>query len=302
MGNGGKLVLFGVSTLLGAIIATVILMALNASLLRVPDAPQSPPSRAGQASPNPVEQDYKAITERNLFRARLQAEIPKAKTEKEAEEEILTAAVKAMTLKGVMLTSENRDNYAVIDLGGQKGVWTYEVGEIVEKGLALKEIGKDSIRLEKGEFTASLRLFSPVAERMPGSRTANAVSGLQPQKKKTGQDFGKIDIAKEIRKEGSITLISKSLAERLKVDNNMVMSSISVKATTDGLKVVTVDKGSIAQKMGIVPDDTLKEINGHRLSSSEDMNRVYEALKNASAFEVKVWRSGKQEILRYEIR
>lgn len=306
MGSGRKLVPFGVATLLGVIIAIVILIAINASLLRVPDVTQSPLSRADQATserpPNPVEPDYKAITERNLFRAKLLAEIPKPEKEKETEEETLTAVVKAMTLKGVMLSAQNKDNYAVIDRGGQKGVWTYEIGEIIEKGLTLKEIGKDSIQLEKGEFTATLRLFSPVVERMPGPRTASAVNAPQPQKKKTGQDLGKIDIAKEIRKEGPVTLISKSLAERLKVDNNMVMSSIAVKATTDGIKVVTVDRGSIAQRMGIVPDDTLREINGHRLSSSEDMNRVYEALKNALTFEVKVWRKGKQETLRYEIR
>jgi type II secretory pathway component PulC len=54
--------------------------------------------------------------------------------------------------------------------------------------------------------------------------------------------------------------------------------------------------------MGIAPDDTLQEVNGLKLSSSEDMNKVYEALKNATTFEVKVLRRGHSETLRYEIR
>ena len=88
----------------------------------------------------------------------------------------------------------------------------------------------------------------------------------------------------------------------MKTDNNMVMSSIAVKAAADGLKVVAVDRGSIAQRMGITPDDTLQEVNGHRLNSSEDMNKVYEALKNETNFNLKVLRKGKSETLRYEIR
>ena len=50
--------------------------------------------RVGQISGAslPVEErDYKALMDRNLFRAKLQVEIPKPKTEKEIEEEALTA-------------------------------------------------------------------------------------------------------------------------------------------------------------------------------------------------------------------
>ena len=98
---------------------------------------------------------------------------------------------------------------------------------------------------------------------------------------------------KGIRKEGSVTLIPKSLAERLKADNNIVMSSVAVKAANDGLKVVAVDQGSVAQKIGIAPDDTLQAINGHRLDASEDMNKVYDELKNVTNFEVRLLRRGR---------
>jgi S1-C subfamily serine protease len=80
------------------------------------------------------------------------------------------------------------------------------------------------------------------------------------------------------------------------------MSSIAIKPGADGVKVVAVDQGSIAQRMGIAPDDTLQEVNGQKLSSAGDMNQVYEALKNATNFEVKVLRNGRSETLRYEIR
>jgi type II secretory pathway component PulC len=303
--DGRKLIPFGISTLSGAVVGVVILLAVNAALLRVPDAPQSAPSKPAQApnSPTtgPVEPDYKALMERNLFRAKLQVEIPKPKSEKEIEEEALTATVKPMALKGVVLGLHKKDSYAVIDLGGQKGVWAYEEGEVVEKGLALKEIHKDSIKLEKGEFAVILKLFTPVYQRTAGTQPIATPDTLRPQKGAAG----KIDLSKEIkgiRKEGGVTLIPKSLADKLKADNNMVMSSVAVKASDNGLKVVAVDQGSIAQKIGIAPDDTLQEINGHKLNASGDMNKLYDELKNATDFEVTVLRRGQQETLRYEIR
>jgi len=293
---------FAISTLSGVVVGVVTLLAVNAALLRIPDAPQPSAEKKAQATSSqpigPAENEYKALMERNLFRAKLQVEIPKPKTDKEIEDEALTAAVKAMALKGVVMGAQKKDSYAVIDLGGQKGVWAYEPGELVENGLALKEIRKDSIRLEKGDFAVILKLFSPVYERTGGEGGARSQAAM-------AAPVGKVDLSKEmkgIRKEGSVTLIPKSLADKLKANNNIVMSSVAVKASNNGLQVVAVDQGSIAQKIGIAPNDTLEEINGYQLNSSGDMNKIYDDLKNDTSFEVKLLRGGKQETLRYEIR
>lgn len=296
---------FGISTLSGIILGVVTLLAVNASLLRVPEAPvPSPPGASQVAGVQPSamgERDYKPLMERNLFRAKLQVEIPKPKTEKEIEEEMLTATVKAMALKGVMM-GDRKNTYVVIDLGGQKGVWSYEKGETVDKGLVVADIRRDSVKLEKGEFGAILKLFSPVYERTQGTVIATPVAQQHTGGRVRTGSLNLDKEVKEIKKEGGVTLIPKSLAEKVKANNNIVMSSIAVKAANDGLKVVAVDRGSLAQKMGISPDDTLQEVNGHKLDSSENMNKVFEALKDATRFEVKVMRRGKPETLRYEIR
>ena len=288
-----KLIIFGVATISGVVAGVIVLIAVNASFLK---APGSPPARAVSAARSAggqlvvlAEPDYKAITERNLFRAKLQVEIPKPKTEEELEEEALTAIVKTMALKGVMLSQKKRDNYAVIDLGGQKGVWVYEQGDVIERGLAVKEIRKDSVVIEKEDFGVVLKLFSS-AQQLTKRRTPAPVAAK------------KIDPAKEIKKVGSVVRISKSLAEQLKADNTAIMSSVAVKPTPDGVKVVAVDKGSIAQMMGIAPNDTLQEVNGLRLGSTGDMNTIYESLKNSSDFEITVLRGGKIETLHYQIR
>jgi type II secretory pathway component PulC len=310
-----RLLPFGISTLAGILAGVVILLVIDASLLRIPvlfdrkitSAVQKRESDAAQESAK----DYKAVTERNLFRAKLQAEIPKQKSEKEIEEEALANIMKPMTLKGVMTGAQKRDFYAVIDRGGQKGVWTYEVGETIERGLTVTDIRKDAVIVEKGDFAAIIKLFAKAFERIPATAQA-AVPAKEPATKeapKTAKATSKaVDYNKELKKEGKTLVISRSLADKVREDNSVLLSALTIKLSTDsagkpnGYKVVGVDKGSLAQRLGIMPDDVLQEVNGFSVKNSEDLKKAHEALKNASKFEIKVLRKSKMETLRYEIR
>jgi len=219
-----------------------------------------------------------------------------------------------MILKGVMTGLQNRDFYAVIDRGGQKGVWTYELGETIERGLTVTDIKKDAVIIEKGDFGAILKLFAKSFERIPAKAHAAAAPVLtagkedvKPQKKETTAQKS-VDYSKDVKKEGKTTVLSKSLADRIKNDNAVVMSSLAVKVSIDaagkpnGYKVASVDKGSLASKLGIMQDDVLQEVNGFSLKTAEDARKAHETLKNSTRFEVKVLRRGKVETLRYEIR
>lgn len=310
--NKKYIIPFAVSTAVAVLVAVVILMAIDASLLRIPQADSRTRQRQGDVpgtgnKPTSAP-DYKAISQRNLFRAKLEAEIPKPKSPKEIEEELLTGILRTMTLKGVMIGDRKKDFYAVIDRGGRKGVWIYETGEVVEKGLAVKEIRKDAVVLQKDDFGALLRLFAVNAERIPVA-TVHAAAAPVPNtpavKKPTAP---KQNQGLEIKRVGKTLVIPKKLADRLKNDSGAVMSSIAVKVATDangqtaGYKVVAIDKGSIAGKMGLKANDTLQAINGYSLKSGDDLKKLYDDLKNAARFELKVLRQGKQETLFYEIR
>lgn len=305
---------FAVSTFVAVLAAVIILMAINASLLRIPQMEtksRQKQSDTALSAGTPAEApDYKAIIERNLFRAKLEVEIPKPKSPKEIEEELLTGILRTMTLKGVMIGDRKKDYYAVIDRGGQKGVWIYEPGEIVERGLAVKEIRKEAVVLQKDDFGALLRLFAVNAERItvPG-----AAVEVKARPDKEAADRGKSDSRKlgqapQIKREGKTLVIPRTLAERIKKDNSSIMSSIAVKIATDakgqaaGYKVVAIDQNSIVGKMGLKPDDTLQAVNGHSLKSGNDLKKLYDDLKNASKFELKVLRQGKLETIFYEIR
>jgi type II secretion system protein C len=312
-----QLILSGVSTLAGVLVGVIALIVIDASLLKIPvtfDGKSRTISRKPEVEPKADSMDYKAITERNLFRAKLQAEIPKPKSEKDIEEETLVTIMKPMTLKGIMTGYQKKDFYAVIDRGGQKGVWTYELGETIERGLTVTDIKKDAVIIEKGDFAAILKLFAKSFERIPSTAHA-AAAPIQTAKKEEARPARKDQIApkatdysKDVKIEGKTTVLSKSLADRIKSDNTVVMSSLAIKLSTDaagkanGYKVVSVDKGSLANKLGIMQDDVLQEVNGFQLKNAEDAKKAHETLRNASKLEVKVLRRGKVETLRYEIR
>jgi type II secretion system protein C len=307
--NKKYLIPFALSTFVGVLTAVVILMAIDASLSRIPQTENKTSQRQGNSPTTgnvpTTALDYKAISERNLFRAKLEVEIPKPKSPKEIEEELLTAILRTMTLKGVMIGDPKKDHYAVIDRGGQKGVWIYETGEVVEKGLAVKEIRKDAVVLQKDDFGALLRLFAVSAERIPiGATPANAAPAPPDAaaKKKPAPP------GMEIKRVGRTVVIPRKLAEELKTNNTTLMASIAVKVATDakgqaaGYKVVAVDRNSIAGKMGLKANDTLQAINGYSLKSGDDVKKIYDDLKNATKFELKILRQGKQETISYEIR
>ncbi|HME44615.1 MAG TPA: type II secretion system protein N [Syntrophorhabdales bacterium] len=311
------LILAGASTFAGLFLGVLALIALDVSLLNIP-LPVDWKGRAGsQKTGGELAKDgsteYKAVTERNLFRAKLQAEIPKPMSEKEIEEETLVNILRPMTLKGVMTGQQNKDFFAVIDRGGQKGVWTYEVGETIERGLAVTQIRKDAVIMEKGDFAAILKLFAKSFERIPSTNASTVPKETLKQEdlklaKKTQPASHPEDFGKDVKKEGKTTVIPKSLAEKMRSDNTTIMSSLSVKPSTDtagrpnGYKVVSVDSGSLAQKLGIRADDVLQEVNGYELKTAEDTKKAHDALKNVSKFEIKVLRQGKVETLSYEIR
>ncbi len=301
-----------IATFVSILLSLVVLVTINTNLMKMPLLGSSrPPGGSApreQAAATEPKGDIAAITERNLFRAKLEAEIPKPKTEKELEEEMLTAMVRDMTLKGVWIGEKKSASYAVIDRGGQKGVWSYELGEDLGKGLLLQDVGPNSVKLGKGDFIVTLRLFAKAYERDTSARAKVEPPKGQAPPQKVAPAMKGIDLSAEIKKEGNKVILSKSLAERIRANNSLVMAAVAVKASKDGqgkpngYQVVSVDRGSLAEKIGIQADDIVQEINGVRIANPDDLNKMANRWKNESKFEVKVLRKGSAETLFYEIR
>jgi type II secretory pathway component PulC len=312
---------FAISSAAAVLTAMVILIIINILVMKIPlqgaGKNAFAKSVAVQDPSANVKADYNAITSRNLFRAKLQVEIPVPKSEKQIEEEQLTEIMKIMALKGIWFGEKKSDLYAVIDRGGQKGVWTYELGEVIEKGLVVSDIQRNSVLIKKNDFGATLKLFAKGVERanVPPSvsdaknaKDANGDLIAKKAKEEKTPSKQQPDYSKDIRKEGNAVIMSKALADKIRADNSVVLSAVAVKASVDdkgqsnGFKIVAVDRESIAEKMGLVANDILQEANGRKLKTSDDLKNAQNAFKNTSKFEVKVLRKNQAKMLYYEVR
>ena len=287
--------------------ASAIIISVENALLRLPQksgdlkAQEEKRDRAGERAE--TKSEWQVILKRNLFRARLNAELPRQKTDKEIEEETLANAMKEMTLKGIVL-GKNMESYAIIELGRDKGVFAYSIGDVVQKGLRLHHIGENEIELKKDEFTFSLRLFAKGFQK----KEAPSLAGSWELKRPEGAVRTRGEV---VKREGNRIIIQRGFVETAKNDaalRSSILASVAVKASLDakgnpnGFKIVSVDKGSLVEKAGIMAGDVIQEVNGFRIASNEDVNKAYEALKDARSFEVKILRDGRPMMLRYEIR
>jgi S1-C subfamily serine protease len=116
------------------------------------------------------------------------------------------------------------------------------------------------------------------------------------------------DYSKEITRKGKVVVVSRMLANKIKADSSIVTAALTVKASLDkrgkgnGYRIVAVDKGSLAQKLGILKNDIIQEVNGLKLVSSDDIKQAEERFKDSADFRVKIIRKGRVGNLYYEIR
>jgi S1-C subfamily serine protease len=114
--------------------------------------------------------------------------------------------------------------------------------------------------------------------------------------------------SKEIMMKGKVVVVSKALADKIRADNSIVMAAVTVKASLDkrrkgnGYRIVAVDKGSLAQKLGILKNDIVQEVNGFKLVSADDVNQAQERFMDATDLEVRIIRKGRARILYYAVR
>jgi len=179
-----------VSVSIAVVVSFVLLMLINSSFMRMPltsGIPSVKPAgmhtTAGQTGTGP---NYDAIGERNLFRAKLQIELPKPKTKEEIEEEVFVNTMRNYNLKGVWVGSNKKDNFAFIDKGPQKGVWIHRNGDRLEEGIILAEIRPNAVLMTKGNLGATLTLFARGFERTSVKKTDTKPRNTQGEMRATG--------------------------------------------------------------------------------------------------------------------
>jgi type II secretory pathway component PulC len=109
----------------------------------------------------------------------------------------------------------------------------------------------------------------------------------------------------DVVRQGNLIIVSKRLADDVRENNDIVLSTVAIKARVDrdgrfyGFQLFQVDRGSVVEKMGFKPKDILTGVNG---IPARDLNGSRASLESADRFEITILRNGNEKKLSLEIR
>ena len=111
--------------------------------------------------------------------------------------------------------------------------------------------------------------------------------------------------SRDIIRRGNLIIISKQLADQVRKNNDIILSTVAIKTRLDkdgrldGFQLFQVDSGSIVEKMGFMPKDVLTGVNG---IPARDLQANRQSLDSADRFDITIMRNGKEKRLGVEIR
>ncbi len=129
--------------------------------------------------------------------------------------------------------------------------------------------------------------------------TERVAAGNRPGEKVSGRQ------SQDIIRQGNLIIVSKQLADRVRKNNDIILSTVAIKTRVDkdgrldGFQLFQVDPGSIVEKMGFRPKDVLTSVNG---IPARDLDANRHSLESADRFDITISRGGKGKKLVLEIR
>jgi general secretion pathway protein C len=70
----------------------------------------------------------------------------------------------------------------------------------------------------------------------------------------------------------------------------------------EGYKILSMEKGSIYQQLGLKKGDIIKSVNGKKLTTDQDAKSLYELLKTTKKIDLVLVRKGKSQELHYDVK
>ncbi|PKN64432.1 MAG: hypothetical protein CVU57_14425 [Deltaproteobacteria bacterium HGW-Deltaproteobacteria-15] len=283
-----KLVYLSLLLVAAAYFASSVVVFVN-DLKLVNDMPQekdNPSADQPRSIDSSPQREYKAFLERNLFAVKVQEE-SKGNKEKDLIANLDKLALTSLncTLVGTVV-NESGDSWAIIRDNQSKKDEKVTAGShyaearvvlILRNKLVLNFKGKDEL-LVMG------------IERIRADNFAKR----QPDDVEDIDDPLTFNISKEFIDE-SITDVSKLLT-------TVRIRPFLQDGKPGGFRISSLKEGSILNTMGFHNKDVFKSINGQDIHSPEDVNRLFNTLKESNSFSISILRNSQLKTFNYTVR
>ena len=96
--------------------------------------------------------------------------------------------------------------------------------------------------------------------------------------------------------------MSKKSVDKMFKNPAELINEIDLTQADGGLLVLKVKSGGMFDKMGLMANDTLKEVNGEKLTTLANLPTTLQNLQNASEIRLKILRNNQEKELNYAIK
>lgn len=252
-----------------------------------PSVPQKVPEMATMAVPSTVHFDPHSVTGANIF-GRAEP--------KPGQVSLDSIPISSLNLVLTGVVAAGGSSYALISVNGQPQE-PFAIGQEVLNGAILQAVYPDRVILERGGIQESLMLEG-MAKILPelGLDGLPAQRASSPAQANAG--------ASPIQQQGPNSyVVPRSVVDaQMKQPQEFLSQALMVPNASGGFLVREIQPGSIYENIGLQVGDVIRSVNGQPVNNVEDAVRAYQRFGKMQDIRVEVVRSGRPELLQYNIR
>ncbi|SFV71186.1 General secretion pathway protein C [hydrothermal vent metagenome] len=239
-----------------------------------------------------IDQAKDQSTKALYYRAKLtpsDVAVPVKKTVKVAPK--IQGRIKEITLLAIY----NDEDISIITILYKKSSKVLGIGDVIS-GFVFEGAGNDFAMFSKANKNYKVMLVKKGKSLSTVSNEALKIPSTSPSKKPLG----------EVVNEGGTKIIDRSLLEHYATNMDDIYKNIGITELKDGkklsgFKINFIRKDSPFAKLGIRRNDTIKSINGQKMTSYNAGFAVYKDIKSADNLTLVIIRNNEEMELEYEI-
>jgi len=255
-----------------------------------------------------------AIVERNIFNSegKVGDSVDGGPTKQKSSDKVLRSDL-PLRLAGVIFSGDPFNGLAMIEVGSNKKVTSYMIGDKIQDDAVLYQVWDDRVILERGGGHEYLELqkFEIVSSRTKKAKPAAPADGRGGIKldalatRPPANDFKEDGFE---RKANAIKLTEEYKRNLLSPDNlTKVLQDAKAEPNVvggqlQGFRLTRIRENSVYEKAGFQNGDIIEEINGIPLRDAGGAIRLLNQLRGEKEIEVRLNRSGQVSNLAIQVQ
>jgi general secretion pathway protein C len=192
-----------------------------------------------------------------------------------------------LKLKGVIAPDGGPIASAIFSTGSGRDIAVF-VNREITPGVKLVEVDPDHVIITRGGVRNRIDLEAPRMTAKSGAGANDRAQGFHLNVAKSGAN--------------NYSLSRRELDQALRDPNQLGYLGQIGMPPGGGVRMDAAPAGSLAAKLGLMPGDVIKKVNGQTVASTGDLARLYTQFATTSAIQAEVQRGSQTVQLTYSIQ